>query len=320
MLHHGMASAAVPKAKPINEEQAGQIHITSRNLYIDRFNYKLLSPAMIVCADDYGLRDDINRAVLELVRSGRLSAVSCLVAFERCTPEALTELCTHGSRIDIGLHLCLTNEDLPLSTSLMQKGAGHAVPSYRKLLRKALLGRLEAGQVEAQVAEQYELFRHKCGRRPDFIDGHLHVHQLPGARQGVVQFVRSLPSEHRPYVRNTHLALRELRRRGLPWVKAGFIGAFGTRLADELRVTGLPTNDGFAGIYDFRNSQRYAAYFPRFAACLTIANGILVVHPGLDEEWRAQEFKVLKDFSFAAGQPNRFRPEVHLATRAMPCA
>ena len=274
---------------------------------------------MIVCADDYGLRDDINRAVLELVRSGRLSAVSCLVAFERCTPAVLAELCTHGSHIDIGLHLCLTDEGLPLSTSPAGE-ARRALSSFGNLLRNALLGRLQAGQVEAQVAAQYELFRQKCGRKPDFIDGHLHVHQFPGARQGVVQFVRSLPNEHRPCVRNTHLPLRELRRRGLPWLKAGFIGAFGAQLGGELRAVGLPTNDGFAGIYDFRNSQRYASYFPRFAACLTSANGILVVHPGLDEEWRAQEFKVLREFSFAAGQPNRFKPETHLATRAMPCA
>lgn len=314
-----MASAAVPEAKAINEEQARQIHSVSRNLSLDKFNSKLLSPAMIVCADDYGLRDDINRAILELVRSGRLSAVSCLVAFERCSPAVLAELCEHASRIDVGLHLCLTDEHLPLSASLARETRA-ALPSYGKLLGNAMLGHLKAGQVEAQVAAQYELFRQKCGRRPDFIDGHLHVHQLPGARQGVVRFVRSLRSEDRPYVRNTRLPLRELRRRRLPWVKAGFIGAFGAKLAGELRAAGLPTNDGFAGIYDFRNSQRYAAYFPLFAACLTGANGILVVHPGQNEQWRAQELKVLREFSFAAGQPNRFKPAVHLATRAIPCA
>lgn len=313
-----MASAAVTKTKAVDQKQTGQIHSISRNLYVDKFNSKLLSRAMIVCADDYGLRDDINRAVLELVLSGRLSAVSCLVALERCTPEVLAELCRHGSRIDIGLHLCLTDEGLPLTASHERETAGHVFPSYRKLLRNALLGALQARQVEAQVSEQYELFQHKCGRRPDYIDGHLHVHQLPGARQGVVQFVRSLPTEHRPYVRNTYLPVGELRRHGLPWMKAGFIGAFGAKLAGELRAAGLPTNDGFAGIYDFRNWHRYTAYFPRFTTCLTSANGILVVHPGMDEEWRAQELKALREFSFADGQPNRFKPEVHLATRVIP--
>jgi hypothetical protein len=170
------------------------------------------------------------------------------------------------------------------------------------------------------VAEQYELFQQKSGRRPDFIDGHLHVHQFPGARQDVLQFVRSLPSERRPYVRNTRMSVRELRRRRLPWLKASLIGAFGVKLASDLRNAGLRTNDGFAGIYDFRNSDRYATYFPRFVECLASPNGILVVHPGSNEAWRNQEFKVLGEFSFATGQPNRFQPGTHLATRAIPCA
>jgi hypothetical protein len=316
MLHHRMAPAAIPKAQAIDEKKAGQIHTDSRDRSLDNINSKLLSPAMIVCADDYGLRDDINRAILELVRCGRLSAVSCLVALERCTPADLVELCAHASRIDIGLHLCLTTEGLPLAPA--RSGTPQSLPTFGTLLRQALLGRVQAVQVADQVAEQYELFLQKCGRRPDFIDGHLHVHQLPGVREGLVQFVRSLPSEKRPYVRNTCLPARELWRRRLPWLKAGFIGAFGARLASQLRAAALPTNDGFAGIYNFQDWPKYRAYFPRFAGCLAGPNGILVVHPGLDEDWRAQELKVLGEFGFATGQPNRFQPNIHFTTSAIP--
>src|SRR2546422_7241019 len=44
---------------------------------------------MILCADDYGLSEDIDRAILELCRSGRLTAVSCMVALERCSADSL---------------------------------------------------------------------------------------------------------------------------------------------------------------------------------------------------------------------------------------
>ena len=70
---------------------------------------------MIICADDYGLREDIDRAILELCNRRRLTAVSCMVLFERCNAGALKRLLAHEGNVDIGLHLCLTDEGLPLS-------------------------------------------------------------------------------------------------------------------------------------------------------------------------------------------------------------
>ena len=262
---------------------------------------------MILCADDYGLRDDINRAILELVEAGRLSAVSCLVAHERCAPAALAELCARGPNLDLGLHLCLTDENLPLAPSRDRASSPRRLPSFGALLRRAVLGRVRTEQVAAQVAAQYDLFLQKCGRKPDYIDGHLHAHQLPGMRQGLLQFLASLPPGSRPYVRNTWLPARQLRDRGLPWAKAAFIGAFGARLLKQLTLAGNRTNDGFAGIYDFRRWPRYGDYFPKFLACLPNRNGILVVHPGEAEPWRAQELRVLREFAFAKGEPNRFQ-------------
>jgi hypothetical protein len=85
------------------------------------------------------------------------------------------------------------------------------------------------------------------------------------------------------------------------------IGFFGKRMLSHLEAAGLPTNQGFAGIYDFRRWSQYQAYFPKFVECLPDANGLLVVHPGADEDWRRQECEVLRRFDFPAGSPNRFR-------------
>ena len=75
----------------------------------------------------------------------------------------------------------------------------------------------------------------------------------------------------------------------------------------KLRAAGVSTNQGFAGIYDFQNWRNYGAYLPRFVACLPEPNGILVVHPGFDEDWRRAELEALFGFTFAEGMPNRFR-------------
>ncbi|HEY2081883.1 MAG TPA: ChbG/HpnK family deacetylase [Verrucomicrobiae bacterium] len=261
---------------------------------------------MILCADDYGLSDDIDHAVLDLCGARKLSAVSCMVVFERCTTKSLCELRKYEVPVDIGLHFCLTDEGLPLAT-LRAGTLPWIFPSFGNLFRRALAGQVAAQEIASQVSTQYDLFFDKCGRRPDFIDGHLHVHQLPGVREGLLDFVLSLPSGARPYVRNTYLPLKKIRRNRLPWLKAALIGAFGAQTRKRLHAANVATNDGFAGIYDFREWQHYAKYLPRFAACLEKPNGILVVHPGSRDAWRRQELKTLREFSFASGSPNRFQ-------------
>jgi hypothetical protein len=256
---------------------------------------------MIICADDYGLSADIDEAILELCGSGRLSAVSCMVLFQRCDNEALARLRQHESMIDVGLHFCLTEEGLPLSVP-----SPRPLGPFGPLFRMALMGRINSREVTSLLSMQYDLFVQKSGRTPDYIDGHLHVHQLPGIREGLLDFVASLPRDRRPYIRNTYLPLKEVLGRRLPFLKAVSIGAFGARMRRQLRAAGVPTNDGFAGIYDFRKWPIYGKYLPRFLGALNNPNGILVVHPGKREEWRRREFSLLRETSFAKGTPNRF--------------
>jgi predicted glycoside hydrolase/deacetylase ChbG (UPF0249 family) len=262
---------------------------------------------MIACADDYGLNDDVDRAILELTSSGKLSAVSCMVGLERCTSGALEKLRGFESRIDLGLHLCLTDEKLALSAPSGSSPAQKAPLSFRTLLVRALAGQLDPQLIRTQISAQYELFLEKCGRKPDFIDGHLHVHQFPGVREALLEFVRELPEHSRPFVRNTDLPWQILRENRLPWLKSVLLGVFGARMRGLLEAAGISTNQGFAGIYDFRKWPRYRTYLPRFIACLPDPNGILVVHPGLVDNWRRQEFEALGEFAFPAGTPNRFR-------------
>jgi len=259
---------------------------------------------MILCADDYGLRDDINRAILELCHAGRLTAVSCMAALERCDASSAKELLNCQDSIDIGLHLCLTDEGLELTSPV--RDSVRVFPSFRVLLFKALTGHLQVQKMKSEILAQHQLFVDRFGRAPDYIDGHLHTHQLPIVRQALIEFVLSLPGPSRPYVRNTRIPLATLRRRRLPWLKAAFIGAFGKRMDKELRAEGLRTNSLFAGIYSFGSSLPYRDYFPRFMQCLPEANGILVVHPGLNEDWRREEFSVLKEYPFQKGALNRF--------------
>jgi len=256
---------------------------------------------MIICADDYGMRQDIDRAILRLCAAEKLSAVSCMVLFERCDPELMEKIRAHEHRVDIGLHFCLTHEDLPLSAPLDKI----VLPTFKRLFSQALFRTLKRDELSSLLSTQYELFVKKCGRLPDYIDGHLHSHQLPVVADALVQFVASLPTALRPYIRNTRLGTtKRLQQVKSPAWKARLIGSFGSRLEKKLRAANIATNDGFSGLYDFKDWRRYPDFLPQFAECLPERTGILVTHPGFDESWRRSEFEALEKFSVAA---NRFQ-------------
>ena len=261
---------------------------------------------MIVCADDYGLSDGINEAILELCRRARLTAVSCMVALERCDAQSMARLRELKSSVDIGLHLCLTEVGLPLSRcSAWAEGHRPQLPSFPKLVARSFFG-VGVEHLARTVAAQYELFIQKCGATPDFIDGHLYAHQLPRVADSLEAFVSGLPAGSRPYIRNADLSLLELKSRYLPWLKAAFIGRAGRRMRQRLIKAHIRTNQGFAGIYDFKRFREYPSYLPRFVDCLPHKNGILVVHPGHGEDWREQEFATLQEFVFPPRKLNRF--------------
>jgi predicted glycoside hydrolase/deacetylase ChbG (UPF0249 family) len=258
---------------------------------------------MIVCADDFGLSDDIDEAILELSTARKLSAVSCMVLFERCSTQALERLLSFSSQIDIGLHLCLTKEDPAFSAS--RNGSPLVFNSFGDCALQTLIRKVKPARILDEIAAQYALFGSKCGRPPDYIDGHLHIHQAPAIRNALIQFLKHLPAENRPYVRNTYLPISTLKQRRLPWLKASIIGKFGKHMAARLRAEEMATNDGFAGVYDFKRWTCFPSYLPRFINCLPANNGILVVHPGKVEKWRRTEFETLRAFGFER-PPNRF--------------
>ena len=83
-----------------------------------------------------------------------------------------------------------------------------------------------------------------------------HAHQLPGVRDGLIAFLKSLPAGVQPYVRNTYIPLWRNLRTGVSVLKNIALSMPGKRLRRALLRHGIPTNDGFTGIYDFRKTAR----------------------------------------------------------------
>ncbi|HNK17879.1 MAG TPA: ChbG/HpnK family deacetylase, partial [Piscinibacter sp.] len=71
---------------------------------------------LVVCADDYGLSQGIDRAIERLLAAGRLGAVSCLVNGARWAQDG-PALAAQAGTASIGLHFNLS-EGAPLSPTL----------------------------------------------------------------------------------------------------------------------------------------------------------------------------------------------------------
>ncbi len=236
------------------------------------------SRPLIVCADDYGLAPGVSEAIAELIERGRLSATSCMSACPdwRRAAQPLRALVARVPA-DIGLHLTLT--DQPALSRAARTTWGERLPPLGRLLATALARRLPAAAVDAEIRAQLDAFEDAWGAPPDHVDGHQHVHVLPGVRDALLaELLRRYP-RGRVWVRNCVEAPARCLRRGEAAGKALFITALGLGLARRLHTAGLPCNDGFSGLHDFSAQRPFAAKMRRFLAG-TGPRPLVHVHPG----------------------------------------
>jgi predicted glycoside hydrolase/deacetylase ChbG (UPF0249 family) len=195
--------------------------------------------------------------------------------------------------IDIGLHFDLTQFPLRQSPS-----------GLSRIIAASLTGRLARDQVGPEFCAQLDAFEAALGRVPDFVDGHQHVHQLPGVADIVVA---------------------ELARRGIrPWLRcsrpqrsaaAGFfepkslvIDLLGRRRTSRLAAAaGLRQNRALLGVYGFDvDAERYLDLLRGWLVGAATGD-LLMCHPALGTDpadpiraARRREYDVLSSDAWPA--------------------
>lgn len=225
---------------------------------------------LILCADDYALHPLVDEAVARLAQAGRLCATSCMTTAPRWRTAA-EQLKTLRPRLQVGLHFNLTESH----------GGAHAAYTLGQVLAAAYTRRLGAAQLRDAWRAQLDAFEDAMGAAPDYVDGHQHVHQLPGVRQAMLAELQArYAGRAMPWVRSTVPA-------GGLWrdPKAAAIALLGgwscTRL---LQRAGVAMNRGFGGVYGF-DAPDAAAYGARMQSWLAqVGDGsLLMCHPAAAE-------------------------------------
>ena len=215
---------------------------------------------IILCADDYALTEGVSRAVGELAAARRLSATSALVTTP-CWPAMAQRLVVHRGRIAVGLHLNLTL-GAPLGPMPRLAPAG-AFPNRNGVLAGALLGLIRRAEVRAEIERQLDAFEKHLGFAPDHIDGHEHVHVLPGIRQSLFDVVARRYAGARPLLRDPSDSWSAISARGAARGKAVAVAALALRFGEGARWHGIPTNAGFSGFSGFDVNEPYAKELER---------------------------------------------------------
>jgi hypothetical protein len=231
---------------------------------------------IVLCADDYALTQGISRAVGELAAAKRLSATSVMVNTPHW-PATAPRLSVHRGHLAVGLHLNLTHGS-PLGR-MPRLAPGNALPQRNQLLARALAGMVDSAEIAAEVERQLDAFEKGMGFPPDHVDGHEHVHVLPGIRSPLLEAVARRYPINKPLVRDPSDSWKAIAARGIARFKALAVAALSLQFGVAARKLGVPTNQGFSGFSDFDVNQPYAQELE----IALIAPGpchIVMCHPG----------------------------------------
>lgn len=261
--------------------------------------------AIRVIADDYALSPGVSEGILTLARAGRLSGTGAMVPGPRWREDARRLLDTPAG-FQTGVHLTLTGGLSPLGPMPALCPDGR-FPTLGRWLAMAHAGLLSSGPAQrdlsAEIARQLDAFEGAMGRAPHFVDGHQHLHLLPGIRPLLLDTIARRYPPGSVWLRDCAEPMGRIVRRGVTGAKALFIALLSRGLARQAASRAIPTNAGFSGIYGFDGD--FPALMERFLFELP-AGALVMVHPALpDQELAALDPVVAArqaEMSYLAGQ------------------
>ena len=221
---------------------------------------------LCLCADDFGQTPGISQGIADLARHRRLNAIACLTN-GRHWPSSAALLSKLPDTVECGLHFNLT-EGVPLSPELREHWP--RLPSLRRLVLQAHGHWLPIQALRSEWRAQWQAFVQATGRAPQFVDGHQHVHHLPGVRATVLNgaAAANVPVRNTGRVHGPGNALKR-------WL-IEYTG--GKALRRQLRQRGLAHNPALTGVYGFDGTD-YRSRMQAWLAAVPADGALLFCHP-----------------------------------------
>ena len=216
-------------------------------------------------ADDLGVSEATNNAILQLARIGKLDGASLLVRGPAVKQgvEAWKALQAEQPDLELCLHLCLTEGPCAFLASAIPdlvNQDGYLKLSFGTWLSLSLLPAMHprrqriSRQLQQEVQAQIARFRELCrDDAPLHLDGHQHVHLVPIVHDYLLQvsgdqqitWIRST-TEPLPTGLALHWWWNAIRQAGL--LKWAVLQVLSRRAQRKQQRLGIASNGGFAGV------------------------------------------------------------------------
>ncbi|MEM8839596.1 MAG: ChbG/HpnK family deacetylase [Pseudomonadota bacterium] len=240
---------------------------------------------LTVCADDFGLKPEIDEAAIALVSAGRLNAVSvmAMASLEEGSASRLAEAAENAPhQVEIGLHVTLTQYQ-PL-TNLPGVSSDGMMPSIRDMLFAALRGALDHAKLTAEIEAQYDRFCEMFNRPPDYLDGHEHCHTLPGLGAEIARIAKDKGPSLK-WVRQCSSPFIDIMKTQNARLRASMVKILSDRFKAVLTKAELPCNDRFLGVIDQIADEDFSVSMARFLKLAAGRNDwtVIMCHPAIKD-------------------------------------
>jgi chitin disaccharide deacetylase len=235
-------------------------------------------------ADDYAMTAGVSRGILRALEHARISGTGAMTNRPHWKGWSHALRSFHG-HADLGVHLNLTlGKPLTTMTTFAPEGV---LPPIGDIAKNALSLRLPIEEIALEINAQLEAFEQAMDTRPDFIDGHQHVHGLPGVRRALFGVLKQRYARGpKPWLRDPADNLARIVKRGRNMQKALSVGGLTSSFGGLARKAGFLTNDSFAGFSAFDPRSDYAIEFLSYLTAPGQRH-LVMCHPGeLDDELR----------------------------------
>jgi len=145
---------------------------------------------LVVNADDFGLTEGTNQGILEAHERGILTSTTLMA--NATAFDSAVELARRSPRLGVGVHLSLTGDRPVCDPTAVPSVVGDDGRFFRgpvELAQRMFAHKVHLAEVERELAAQIEKAR-RAGIEVTHLDGHKHVHMLPGVFPIVVRLAR----------------------------------------------------------------------------------------------------------------------------------
>ncbi|MFV9984389.1 MAG: ChbG/HpnK family deacetylase [Francisella endosymbiont of Hyalomma asiaticum] len=230
---------------------------------------------IIICADDFGMSDNINSAIINLLEKKIINATSCMPNMSAFKPGIAQLKKIYDDFSHVGIHLNLTDGSAFINPKSIT--SNRKFLSLSKLLVKSKLRAISYADVYNELKAQINNFIEHWGELPDFIDGHQHVHHFPVIRKAVINLYKDFNMyTKQTYIRSTY-KIDKSDFKSLIIYRSG-----AKKFYNMLIKNNIKHNSSFSGVYSLEsNNQDFRKVI--LEAYVEIKDGgIIMCHPAVD--------------------------------------